>query len=97
MDLEAPSSIGLIVLNWEVAYDKVYTIEVSNNGITWTPVYSTATGDGDVDGLDVAAIGRFVRMHGTQRATPWGYSLWSWRYTLLGKSTPQLAFGVLSK
>jgi len=76
VDLGTPSGIGLVVLNWEVAYGKAYTIEVSNNGITWTTVYSTATGDGDVDGLYIVAIGRFVRMHGIQRATPWGYSLW---------------------
>jgi hypothetical protein len=76
VDLGAVSGIGPIVLNWETAYAKAYTIEVSNDGLTWTTIYSTTTGNGGLDGPYLLAAGRYVRMYGTQRATPWGYSLW---------------------
>jgi hypothetical protein len=39
-------------------------------------VFSTTTGDGGVDDLNVTGSGRWVRIYGTQRATQWGYSLW---------------------
>ena len=42
----------------------------------WTTVYHVTDGDGGIDDLAIAGTGRYVRMHGIQRATPWGYSLW---------------------
>ena len=34
------------------------------------------TGTGGVQTLNVSGTGRFIRMYGTARATPYGYSLW---------------------
>ena len=76
MDLGATSSISQVLLNWETAYGKEYEIQVSGDGANWTTVYSTTTGDGGIDDLDVSGVGRYVRMYGTQRGTQWGYSLW---------------------
>ena len=48
-------------------------------------VYSTTTGDGEVDNLVVSGMGRYVRMHGTQRVVAnWGYSLWA--FEIYGQS-----------
>ncbi len=76
VDLGASASISQVVLTWEVAYGRSFQIQVSDNATTWTSVYSTTTGTGGVQALDVAGTGRYVRMYGTARGTPWGYSLW---------------------
>jgi hypothetical protein len=51
-------------------------IEVSDDNQAWTTVKSVAKSAAGVDEHDVNATGRYLRMRGTQRATPWGYSLW---------------------
>ncbi|MGZ3805024.1 MAG: discoidin domain-containing protein [Pseudobdellovibrionaceae bacterium] len=76
VDLGASKQINRIVLNWETAYGKAYSIQVSNDNVSWTTIYSTTTGDGGVDDLAVSGTGRYVRMYGTVRGTIWGYSLY---------------------
>lgn len=63
-------------LAWETAYAKAYEIQVSDDGIGWTTLYSTTAGEGGVETVPLNGSGRYVRMSGTQRATAWGYSLW---------------------
>ena len=66
-----------MVLNWEAAYGKGYKIEVSTNGTTWNPVFSVTNGNGGIDDLVFGATNaRYVRMWGTARGTPYGYSLY---------------------
>ncbi len=67
------------MLNWETAYATAFQIQPSNDGSTWTTIYSTTTGTGGVQTLPVNGSGRYVRMYGTQRATQWGYSLWEFQ------------------
>jgi YVTN family beta-propeller protein len=77
IDLGATRSITRVVLNWEVAYGRAYTVQVSNDAATWTNLFSTTTGDGGIDDLTgLSGSGRYVRVFGTQRGTQWGYSLW---------------------
>src|ERR1035441_4386058 len=76
VDLGASASITQVVLNWEAAYATAFQIQTSPDGTTWTPVYSTTTGTGGIQTLNVTGTGRYVRMYGTLRATPYGYSLW---------------------
>ncbi|WP_250212725.1 ThuA domain-containing protein [Acrocarpospora catenulata] len=77
VDLGASYSISRVRLSWEAAYGKAYQIQTSPNASTWTTVYSTTTGDGGVDDVNVTGIGRYVRVYGTQRGLPqYGYSLW---------------------
>jgi hypothetical protein len=65
---------------------------VSSNASAWSDVYSTATGDGGVDDISLAApaSGRYVRMLGTQRATVYGYSLYELE-VYAGAAVPNLA------
>jgi hypothetical protein len=63
----------------EAAYGKAYQIQTSSNGTNWTTVYSTTSGTGGVQDLNVSGSGRYVRMYGTQRGTPYGYSLWEFQ------------------
>jgi endoglucanase len=77
VDLGATYAIKRVKLVWEAAYGKSYRIEVSNDGSAWTQVYSTTSGDGGTDDLTgLSASGRYVRVYGTARGTPYGYSLW---------------------
>ena len=76
VDLGGPASISSVVLNWEAAYATAYRIEVSNNATTWTSIYSTTTGTGGVQTLNITGSGRYIRFYGTARATGYGYSLW---------------------
>ncbi|TLX76860.1 T9SS type A sorting domain-containing protein [Labilibacter sediminis] len=76
IDLEQSYNIGQVVLNWEGAYGKVYEIQVSENGTDWTTIHSETNSDGGIDDILVTGTGRYVRMYGTERGTPWGYSLW---------------------
>ncbi len=78
VDLGAVYTIDRVVLRWEAAYGRGYTIQVSNDASTWSDVYSTTTGAGGVDDITLSspACGRYVRLLGTQRATAYGYSLW---------------------
>jgi len=71
-------AIRRVVLCWETAYGRAYSIQVSNDASSWSDVYGTTTGDGGVDDITLAASasGRHVRMLGTQRGTAYGYSLY---------------------
>lgn len=79
IDLGTTYTIGQVVLNWEAAYASAYQIQTSTNGTSWTPIYTTTTGTGGVQTLTVTGSGRYVRMNGTARATPWGYSLFEFQ------------------
>ncbi|RCG31703.1 coagulation factor 5/8 type domain-containing protein [Sphaerisporangium album] len=79
VDLGATADISQVVLNWEAAYGRAFQIQVSANGTTWTSVYSTTTGTGGVQTLNVTGSGRYVRMYGTARGTAYGYSLWEFQ------------------
>ncbi len=80
IDLGATLNIDRVVLSWEAAYATAYSIQVSDDGSAWQTVYETTSSDGGTDDIgDLGARGRFVRMFGTARATPWGYSLWEFQ------------------
>lgn len=76
VDLGQVTTISHIQLIWESGYSSAYQIQVSNDGTTWTPIYSTTTGTGGVDDFNVTGSGRYVRLYGTQRGTTYGYSLY---------------------
>ena len=75
-DLGQTYAISQVILRWEAAYATAFQIQTSANASTWTTIYSTTTGTGGVQTLNVSGSGRYVRMYGTARATQYGYSLW---------------------
>jgi hypothetical protein len=79
VDLGASHSLCKVTLEWETAYATAFQIQTSNDGTTWTPVYSTTAGTGGTQNLTVSGSGRYVRMYGTARATQYGYSLWEFQ------------------
>lgn len=87
IDLQASYSISRVVLNWEAAAGKSFQIQVSNDGVNWTNIYTTTTGVGGIQTLTVSGTGRYIRMYGTVRTTGWGYSLWEFEvYGVTAKS-----------
>ena len=76
VDLGQSYSINRVRLSWEAAYGQAYQIQVSSDAVSWTTIYGTTTGTGGVNDLAVSGIGRYVRVYGTVRGTPYGYSLW---------------------
>ncbi|MFD2880510.1 discoidin domain-containing protein [Paenibacillus rhizoplanae] len=77
VDLGSAQTVGRVLLDWEGAYAKAYTIETSADGTNWTTVYMTTTGDGAADDISFTPVNaRYVKVNGTQRGTQYGYSLW---------------------
>src|SRR6266700_5830328 len=76
VDLGSTQTICQVTLNWEAAYGKAFQIQTSPDAATWTSIFSTTTGTGGIQTLTVSGTGRYIRMFGTVRGTPYGYSLW---------------------
>ncbi|WP_236028450.1 DUF1996 domain-containing protein [Paractinoplanes lichenicola] len=75
VDLGASATISSVVLNWEAAYARSFSLKTSANGSSWTTVYNTTNGTGGRQALTVTGTGRYVRLETTVRATQWGVSL----------------------
>jgi hypothetical protein len=75
VDLGASATITSVVLDWEAAYARNFTIKASTNGSSWTTLNTTTNGTGGRQTLTVSGTGRYVRLETTVRATQWGVSL----------------------
>jgi hypothetical protein len=77
VDLQKLYSINTIVIRWEAAYAVDYDLQVSEDNINFTSVYSTLTGSGGNDSISFAGIdARYVKILLNQRGTPWAMSFW---------------------
>ncbi|WP_402468588.1 discoidin domain-containing protein [Isoptericola aurantiacus] len=76
VDLGEVATIDRVELTWEAAYGTAYTVQVSDDGATWSDAATVTDGDGGTDVVDVGASGRYLRLQGVDRATGYGYSLW---------------------
>jgi hypothetical protein len=84
VDLGSTQNICQVILNWETAYGKAFQIQVSNDNTTWTSIYSTTTGTGGTQTLNITGTGRYIRMYGTARATQYGYSIYEFQVYTAG-------------
>jgi hypothetical protein len=77
LDLGSVARVDAVRLTWEAAYASRYGIEIgsSMNG-PWTEVARVNNGGGGVETVPVHSSARYLRLHGIQRATSYGYSLW---------------------
>ena len=53
VDLGSTQSICQVAIHWETAYAKAFQIQTSNDNSTWTTIYSTTTGTGGTQTLNV--------------------------------------------
>jgi beta-glucosidase len=84
VDLGSSVAVCQVALTWEAAYGKAFQIQISPDGTTWSDIYSTTTGTGGTQTLNITGIGRYLRMYGTVRGTGYGYSLFSMVVHLTG-------------
>jgi Domain of unknown function (DUF1996)/F5/8 type C domain len=68
-----------VTLQWEGAYAKSFKLEVSNDAQTWTSIYATTTSTGGTQALTISGSGQYLRMTGTVRGTPYGYSMFEFQ------------------
>ena len=92
LDLGQLRIFNTLEIVWEGAYGKTFTVSVSDDKETWTPVWT-------VEGQELAGFpytqtqkidkttGRYIQFHGTARGTGYGYSFWEFRVYLAGTST----------
>jgi hypothetical protein len=78
LDFGAAVPVGRIVLDWETAYGRSYSIESSVDKGSWKEVYRTDGGKGGTEQITFEPVtARYIRLTGRARGTPWGYSLYS--------------------
>jgi len=79
VDLGASTEVDRVILKWHTDYGKAFDLQVSNDALAWTSVYTTTTG-ASYSVTDVTfdkTRARYVRMNGTARGTANGYSLFA--------------------
>ncbi|WP_433293665.1 glycoside hydrolase family 3 C-terminal domain-containing protein [Actinoplanes sp. CA-030573] len=86
VDLGASQAISQVTLHWETARAATFKIQVSTDGNAWTDATAVLAGVDGTQTVPLTATGRYVRMDGLTRATPYGYSLWE--FQVFGGSAP---------
>ncbi len=77
VDLGTSRSICRVRLVWEAAYASSYQVLTSNDGVNWTMVRSVSGNTTLTNDLTLSGTGRYVRVLGITRATPYGISLYT--------------------
>ena len=73
VDLGTAHKISRVRIQWENAFAKSFSVQVSSDGKTWTDVYRTDDGKGGVNEIKFAPVAaRHVRLVCTKRGTQWG-------------------------
>ncbi|MEV5358456.1 beta-N-acetylglucosaminidase domain-containing protein [Streptomyces sp. NPDC052693] len=78
LELPRPARLGRLVLRWQDAHPSAYRVQVSPDGRRWRTAATVrdSRGGRETVRLDERDV-RVVRVQGEERATPYGYSLWS--------------------
>lgn len=77
VDLGAKYNLCHVVLQWEIALGKNFTIDVSDNATTWTTIKTITNNTNFTNYISLKGSGRYIRMNGTARGSKYGYSLYS--------------------
>lgn len=92
LDLGQARIFNTLEIIWEGAYGKTFTVSVSDDKETWTPVWIVE--DQKLEGFPHTqtqtidkTTARYIQFHGTARGTGYGYSFWEFRVYLAGTST----------
>jgi CxxC motif-containing protein (DUF1111 family) len=76
LDFGTTASFSRIEINWENAHATDYQIQTSDDAATWTTILNVSGSTGGTEDLAVAGSGRYLRMNGVKRSTPYGYSIY---------------------
>ncbi len=74
-DLGLIKDLSRVRLLWGSNYATSYQIQISTDDTNWTTAYTTNNDVGGTEDILVSGRGRYVRLYGTQRAGPGGYSV----------------------
>lgn len=76
VDLGAPFTVSRVLITWEDAYAKNYSIDTSLDSITWQTIFTNTGNSVLINDLNLSPVSaRYVRMTGLKRATGYGYSI----------------------
>ena len=79
VDLQARYDLCQVSLNWETALGRDFQLQISDDAQTWTTV-QTVTGNTALSNtISLQGTGRYLRLYGTARGTPYGYSLFDFQ------------------
>ncbi|MGC8802479.1 MAG: discoidin domain-containing protein, partial [Bacteroidales bacterium] len=79
LDLGAEYNVSKVVIRWEAANARDYTLEGSTDGSSWTVIQSLQNlpGGNRIDTLkSINATYRYLKINGTARNLNYGYSIW---------------------
>ena len=79
VDLGVVTMVNAVTIDWETANAKDYVLRGSADGVVWTDIESFTnmpTGERTDIIDDIDAEYRYIKMDGTVRNTPYGYSIW---------------------
>ena len=79
VDLGSVKRVDSIILTWENAYAKAYSVEVSEDAANWKEIYSTASEKGGKVNiiLENPQLARYIKVNCKERdKKEWGYSRW---------------------
>jgi len=82
VDLGLVSNVEKITLTWEVANARNYQMLGAVNGTTWDTIITTVnttTGNRTDIINNINRQYRYLKMYGTRRNTPYGYSIWEFK------------------
>ena len=90
IDLGASRHVGRVKLYWEAAASCHYDLQVSEDGNSWSTIYTDTNGDGGTDDISgLSGVGRYVRIYSHSRTTSYGVSLFEVK--VYGDTNPQCA------
>ena len=76
VDLQARYDLCEVILKWETALGQDFNIQVSDDAVNWTTIKTITGNKSYEDYIPLQGSGRYVKMLGVKRGSPYGYSLW---------------------
>jgi beta-glucanase (GH16 family) len=77
VDLGATYTINRVKITWEAASASQYKVQLSNDATTWSDLKAVVDNTTLVnEHTGLAGSGRYIRIYGTVRSTPYGYSIY---------------------
>jgi CxxC motif-containing protein (DUF1111 family) len=76
LDFGASKPIDRVRINWENAHASQYLLQVSDDNAHWTTIKTVNDSAGGVEDFgNLGGNGRYLRMQGIKRSSPYGYSI----------------------
>ena len=94
LDMGQVRTFNTVRINWEGAFADQFTISYSTDSVAWTDFHvetALAAAGWQTIYKETSVSGRYVKYHGTHRATQYGQSFWEFQVMLADAPRPNLA------